>query len=144
MSITAGSETPFNHAVHWRFQAPNERQNSKGAVRVSFELVDETGAVLSCMKMPIAELHELLRPHLTPTVDLYLDGTLSAEVEVTATPGQSPLHIELLQLLSRALEPAMLEDEPEVKQRLTGLKSQLTESLALVNRTLADFAEDQS
>lgn len=129
--------------VNWRLRSREAQEVTISADAVVLELTDSSGTALASVSIPSETLDELLRPYISTVAELQIDGTISMETEFSTALSTPPTETDLLQLVSRALAPEMLEDELDVKGQLAILRKRLTDALALVDHTLATLDKEQ-
>jgi hypothetical protein len=128
--------------VTWRLSQSKGRSVVVLDSPILFELADAHGSILASVSLRTETLEELLRPHISIFVELQLDGSLSLESEFSAL-SPPPVTTDILELVRQGLAPEMLEDELDVKERLTILRNRLTDALALVDHTLINLDMEQ-
>jgi hypothetical protein len=136
--LPEGSQKP---GFTWRMRRTANEGRLQLADQATFEYADTDGVIAASFSMPIEMISGLLLPHLSIFAELRLDGAVSLDAEPSTAFDEPPHRLDILQMVSDALSPEMLEDEPEAKDQLTVLRRRLTDALALVDRTLTDFDE---
>ncbi|MFN0193796.1 MAG: hypothetical protein ACKVP5_17790 [Aestuariivirga sp.] len=129
--------------VTWRLSQSENQGVTALDSPIVFELTNPRGSILASVFMPSETISELLRPHLSIYAALQLDGSVSLDSEYFALFPPSKT-TDIYELVSEGLAPEMLEDELDVKNRLTTLRNRLTDALALVDQTLATLDKDRS
>jgi len=122
----------------WRLR-PSEDQGLAGLDdTIVFELADGHGSTLASVSMPSETIVALLLPHVSIFAELQLDGSVSLDSEFFALfpPSRTT---DIYELVKEGIAPEMLEDELDVKNRLTILRERLTDALALVDQTLSNL-----
>jgi hypothetical protein len=126
----------------WRLRRP-EGHGAKALDRpIVFELTDTNATNLVSISIPPEKIEELLKPHLSIFFELQLDGSVPVDSEFFSL-FPPPTTTDILELVRRALTPEMLQDEPNLPDQLKELRRKLTESLALVDKTLADLEKPE-
>ena len=122
----------------WRLNPPvNQGSTALGGPLV-FELADSLGSTLAAVSIPPETLDELLVPHLSVFAELQLDGSISLDSEFFALFPTSNT-TDIYELVKEGITPDMLEDEPNVRERLAILKKRLADALTLVDQTLSNL-----
>lgn len=124
---------------NWRLKQ-SEDQVLDG--QIIFDLTDNLGSTLASFSMRPETIEALLRPHLSIFADLQLDGTVSLDSEFFALFPTSKT-TDIYELVKEGIAPEMLEDEPDVKERLATLRKRLTDALVLVDQTLSNLDKQQ-
>jgi hypothetical protein len=125
----------------WRMRRSADEGRFHLADQATFECVDSDGVVAASFSMPIDTIFGLLVPHLTIFAELRLDGAVYLDAEPSTVFDEPPHSLDILQMVSDALSPEMLQDEPDAKDQLTVLRHRLKEAIALVDHTLANLDE---
>jgi hypothetical protein len=128
---------------NWQLRRAGDDGRLDLADRATFEFADFEGTVVTSFSIPAETINTLLRPHISTFAELQLDGTVSLDVELS-TAFEAPMQkADILQLVTDAISPEMLQDEPDVIDQLNELRRKLTEAIAVVDRTLADINEQK-
>jgi hypothetical protein len=125
--------------VTWHIRKSNDRSVEVSEGPIVLELVDAQGWTLASVSIPSVTINELLRPYLSIFVELHLDGTVSLDSEICAPTLVPPTETDILQLVSQAVAPEMLEDEPEAVQMLSKFRDRLLKSLKHVEKAIASL-----
>jgi hypothetical protein len=130
------------NSVTWRITQSKDRSVEVLDSLIVFELSDAQGSTMASVSMPSETINELLKPHISIFVELQLDGTLSLDSEICAFTSAPSTETDILQLVSQAVAPEMLEDEPEAAQMLSHFRDRLLKSLEHVEQALASLPKD--
>jgi hypothetical protein len=126
---------------NWRLRRAGDDGRLDLPDQATFEFANSEGTVVTLFSIPAETINTLLRPHLSTFAELQLDGTVLLDVELSAV-FEAPLQkADILQLVTDALSPKMLQDEPNIRDQLNELRRKLTEAITVVDRTLADLDE---
>jgi hypothetical protein len=109
---------------------------------IVIELADPHGSTVASISIPTEKINELFRPYLSVFVELKLDGTVSLDSEICAPMLEPSTETDILQLVSQAVAPEMLEDEPEAAHMLTKFRDRLLKSLEHVEQVIASLPKD--
>lgn len=143
MNDPANENGSDDAGVSWRIRQPEDQGLVGMDGPIFFELVDGLGSTLASVSMLPETLDQLLQPHVSILAELQLDGSVRLETEFFALFPSSK-STDIYELVKDGIAPEMLEDELDVKNRLTILRKRLTDALALVDQTLATLDKDQS
>lgn len=125
--------------VTWRIRRSMDRSVEVLDSSIVLELSDARSSTMASVSMPSETINELLRPYLSIFVELQLDGTLSLDSEICAPTLATSTETDILQLVSQAIAPGMLEDEPEAAQMLSKFRVRLLKSLEHVEKAIASL-----
>jgi hypothetical protein len=128
--------------VTWRIRKSNDRSVEVSEGPIVLELADAQGWTLASVSIPSVTINELLRPYLSIFVELQLDGTVSMDSEICAFTSAPSTETDILQLVSQAAAPEMLEDELEAAQMLSKFRERLLKSLEHVEKAIASLPKD--
>ena len=128
--------------VSWRIKQPEDQGLVSMEGPIFFELVDGLGSTLATVSIASETVEELLRPHVAVFAELQLDGSVSLDSEFFALFPLSKT-TDIYELIKEGIAPEMLEDELNVKNRLTILRKRLTDALTLVDQTLSKLDMEQ-
>jgi hypothetical protein len=109
---------------------------------IVIELANPHGSTVASISIPTEKINELLWPYLSIFVELQLDGTVSLDSEIRAPTLAPSMETDILQLVSQAVAPEMLEDEPEAAQMLFKFRDRLLKSLEHVEWAIASLPKD--
>lgn len=124
--------------VTWRLRQPGGRIVTDFSDPIILELLGTDDSALATVSIPSETIDQLLRPHLSVLVELQLDGSISLDSEFFALFPTAKT-TDIYELVREGIAPEMLEDEPDVEERLTTLRQRLSEALALVDQTLTNL-----
>jgi class 3 adenylate cyclase len=130
------------NGVRWRLRQSVDRGVEVLDSLIVVELSDARGSTMASVSMPSETINELLRPYLSIFVELQLDGTVSLDSEICAPTLEPSTETDILQLVSQAVAPEMLEDEPEAAQMLSKFRERLLKSLEHVEKAIASLPKD--
>jgi class 3 adenylate cyclase len=130
------------NGVRWRLRQSVDRGVEVLDSLIVVELSDARGSTMASVSMPSETINELLRPYLSIFVELQLDGTVSLDSEICAPTLEPSTETDILQLVSQAVAPEMLEDEPEAAQMLSKFRDRLLKSLEHVEQAIASLPKD--
>jgi hypothetical protein len=122
---------------NWRLRRSGDDGHFELSDQATFELADSDGIVVTTFSISAATINTVLRPHFSAFAEFQLDGTVSLDVELSAAFEEPLQKADILQMVTDALSPEMLQDEPNVRDQLNELRRKLTEAIAVVDRTLA-------
>jgi hypothetical protein len=128
--------------VTWRIRPSKDRSVEVFDSSIALELSDARGSTMVSFYMPTETMNELLKPHISILVELQLDGTVSLDSEICAPTLEPSTETDILQLVSQAVVPEMLEDEPEVAQMLSKFRDRLLKSLGHVEKAIASLPRE--
>jgi hypothetical protein len=128
--------------VIWRIRQSKDRSVEVLDSSIVLELSDALGSTMVSVSVPSETINELLRPYLSIFVELQLDGTVSLDSEICAPTLEPSTETDILQLVSQAVAPEMLEDEPEAAQMLSKFRDRLLKSLEHVEQAIASLPKD--
>jgi hypothetical protein len=106
---------------------------------IVIELANPHGSTVASISIPTEMINELFRPYLSIIVELQLDGSVSLDSEICATTLATSTETDILQLVSQAVAPEMLEDEPQAAQMLSKFRDRLLKSLEHVEKAIASL-----
>jgi hypothetical protein len=130
------------NGVTWRLRQFEVRNVKVLNGPIVLELADAQGLTLASMSIPFEKINELLRPFISTFVQLQLDGSASLDSEICVPTPASSTATDILQLVSQAVSPGMLEDEPEAAQMLAKFRDRLLKSLEQVEQAIASLPKD--
>jgi hypothetical protein len=130
------------NGVTWRLRRFEDRSVEVFEGPIVLELADSQGWTVASISIPSVTTNELLRPYLLLFVELQLDGTVSLDSEICAPTSAPSTETDILQLVSQAVAPEMLEDEPEAAQMLSKFRERLLKSLEHVEQAIASLSKD--
>jgi hypothetical protein len=125
----------------WRMRHSADNGRFHLADQATFEYADSDGVIAASFSMPLETIFDFVSAHLSIFADLRLDGAVFLDAELSTVFDEPPHSLDILQMVSDALSPEMLEDEPDAKDQLTVLRHRLKEAIALVDHTLANLDE---
>ena len=126
----------------WRLKLPKGQHEDTFERPIVFELTRTSGSTLAAVAIPNETINKLLLPHLSIFAELQLDGTVSLNSEICAPTLAPSTETDILQLVSQAVAPEMLEDEPEAARMLSKFRDRLLKSLEHVEKAIASLPKD--
>jgi hypothetical protein len=142
MNIPENEKSQSGNSVKWRIRQSKDRSVEVFDSLIVFELSDARGSTLASVSMPSETINELLQPYLSIFVELQLDGTVSLDSEICAPALAPSTETDILQLVSQAVAPEMLENEPDVSKMLAKFRDRLLKSLEHVENAIASLPKD--
>jgi hypothetical protein len=142
MSNPENENSQVGNGVTWRIRQSKDRSVEVLNSLIVFELSDARGSTMASVSMPSETMNELLKPHISIFVELHLDGTVSLDSEICAFTSAPSTETDILQLVSQAVAPEMLEDELEAAQMLSKFRERLLKSLEHVEKAIASLPKD--
>jgi hypothetical protein len=118
MNDPASENSQSANGVTWRLRRFEDSSVEVFEGPIVLELADSQGWTVASFSILSVTINELLRPYLLLFVELQLDGTVSLDSQICAPTSASSTETDVLQLVSQAVAPEMLEDEPEAAQML--------------------------
>jgi hypothetical protein len=128
--------------VTWRIRQSKDRSVEVFDSSIVLELSDARGSTMATVSMPSETMNEILKPHILIFIELQLDGTVSLDSEICAFTSAPSTETDILQLVSQAVAPEMLEDELEATQMLSKFRERLLKSLEHVEKAIASLPKD--
>lgn len=120
----------------WRLRPSEDHGLEALGGPIVIELADKLGSTLASISIPSETIDELIQPHVSIFAELQLDGSVLLDSEFFALFPTSNT-IDIYELVKEGIAPDMLEDEPNVRERLAILRKRLIDALALVDQTLS-------
>jgi hypothetical protein len=136
MNIPENEKSQSGNSVTWRIRQSKDRSVEVFDSLIVFELSDARGSTLASVSMPSETINELLQPYLSIFVELQLDGTVSLDSDICAPALAPSTETDILQLVSQAVAPEMLRDEPQAAQMLSKFRDRLLKSLEHVEQAI--------
>jgi hypothetical protein len=104
-------------------------------------VADSDGREVLTLNIPadLVESAVLARCRMDVFVSLF--GEVTADVECAAFNDLTPERLGLDDLVARAVEPAMIEDEPEARELLNSLRRKLEAAIGTVDAALSGIAK---
>jgi hypothetical protein len=142
MNNPENEKSQGGNSVTWRIRQSKDRSVEVFDSLIVFELSDARGSTMASVSIPSETMNELLKPHISIFVELQLDGTVSLDSEICAPTLEPSTETDILQLVSQAVVPEMLEDELEAAQMLSKFRDRLLKSLEHVEQAIASLPKD--
>jgi hypothetical protein len=136
MNNPENEKSQGGNSVTWRIRQSKDRNVEIFDSLIVFELSDARGSTMASVSIPSETMNELLKPHISIFVELQLDGTVSLDSEICAFTSAPSTETDILQLVSQAVAPEMLEDEPQAAQMLSKFRDRLLKSLDHVEQAI--------
>jgi hypothetical protein len=125
--------------VTWRLRQSVDRSVEVLDSLIVVELTDARGSTMASVSMPSETMNELFKPYISIFVELQLDGTVSLDSDIYVPTSTPSTETDILKLVSQAVAPEMLEDEPGALQMLSKFRDRLLKSLEHVEQAIASL-----
>ena len=104
-------------------------------------LADRDGRELLTLRIPSSLVEPAVLARVSIAVSISLSGEVCAELESGALPGESSELRALDALVARAIDPSMLQDEPDARELLRPLWRKLETAIDDVDVALVKIAK---
>lgn len=126
--------------MHFLFAAEEDGAAAiAGVSAYKLQLVDGTGRATLTLRLPADLIDSVIVSKMEYSISMAPDGAISGTI---AGSSLDERHTELGSidtLVADALQPSMLEDEPDGLRMLTSLRDRLARAIALAENAIAQF-----
>ena len=123
--------------MHLMFAAEEEEAAAiLGVDTYKLQLVDGTGQPVMTLRLSAQLIDPVVVTKLAHTISMAPDGTISVKVDGSAADWRHNEAGSIDTLVASAVQPSMLEDEPNALQLLATLRERLARTIALVDNAI--------